>query len=279
MCGERERLKAERAKRLSERSVYILNKAKEVAIKAAQSAGQLILQKKAGKKIDHKGTFNNLVTDVDKAAEVVILDILKKEFPDDEILAEESGESGSKGANRRWLVDPIDGTTNFAHDYPFFCVSIALEEAGKLKVGVVFNPMTNELFWAQAGAGAWLNDKQIKVSKINKLDESLLSTGFSSNESNIERFSHLTKITHGVRRDGSAALDLCFIACGRTEGYWELRIAPWDIGAGMLIVQEAGGQVSDMSGNALDLSVNKFNILGSNGLLHKQLITTLAEVK
>jgi len=257
----------------------ILDRAKETAIKAARSAGQLILQKMGDKKIDHKGTFNNLVTDVDKAAEAIILEILKKEFPGDEILAEESGASGNKGTNRRWLVDPIDGTTNFAHSYPFFCVSIALEEAGELQMGVVLNPVADELFWAQAGGGAWLNDKQIKVSKINKLDMSLLSTGFSSNSSNMERFNHLTNITHGVRRDGSAALDLCFIACGRTEGYWELRIAAWDVGAGILIIQEAGGQVTDMDGNRLNLTAGRFNIVASNGLIHKQLITSLADLQ
>jgi myo-inositol-1(or 4)-monophosphatase len=254
-----------------------LKEVKETAIKAARAAAQLILQTKAGKKIDYKGTFNNLVTDVDKAAEVVILDIIKKEFPEDEILAEESGASGGKGANRRWLIDPIDGTTNFAHDYPFFAVSIALEEAGKLQMGVVFNPVSNELFWAQAGGGAWLNDTQIKVSKIDKLEQSLLSTGFSSNGLNFDRFKHMTSITHGVRRDGSAALDLCFIACARTEGYWELKIAPWDVGAGMLILQEAGGLVTDISGKALDLSAAKLNILGSNGLIHQQIVDALAE--
>ncbi len=254
-----------------------MDKAREIAIKAARSAGQLIVQKMGDIKLDHKGVFNNLVTDVDKAAEVVILNILKEEFPDDEVLAEESGNSGSKKTNRRWLVDPIDGTTNFAHSYPFFCISIALEEAGKLQMGVVLNPVSNELFWAQAGGGAWLNDKQIKVSKISTLEKSLLSTGFSDGSVNMERFKHMTGITHGVRRDGSAALDLCFVACGRTEGYWELKIAAWDVGAGVLIVQEAGGRVSDMSGKTLDLSVPKFNILASNGLIHEQLIAALPQ--
>jgi len=256
-----------------------MDNAREAAIKAARSAGQLILQKMGNNKIDQKGSFNNLVTDADKAAEVIILDILKKDFPGDEILAEESGAGGSKGTNRRWLIDPIDGTTNFAHSYPFFAVSIALEEAGKLQMGVVFNPVSNELFWAQTGKGAWLNDKQIKVSKISRLQESLLSTGFSGNGSNIERFKHLTSITHGVRRDGSAALDLCFIASGRTEGYWELKIAAWDVGAGILIIQEAGGQVTDMDGNKLVLTDGRFNIAASNGQIHKEFISTLAELQ
>jgi myo-inositol-1(or 4)-monophosphatase len=254
-----------------------LNNARETAVKAARSAGQLILQKMDDKTIDHKGTFNNLVTDVDKAAEAIILEILKHEFPDDEVLAEESGVSGNKGTNRRWLVDPIDGTTNFAHGYPFFSVSIALEEAGKLKLGVVFNPVADELFWAEPGEGAWLNDKQIKVSNVSGLDGSLLATGFSASGSNMDRFKYLTSITHGVRRDGSAALDLCFVACGRIEGYWELRIAAWDVGAGVLVVQEAGGQVTHMDGRELDLSQSRFNILASNKFIHKELITNLAE--
>lgn len=254
-----------------------MNKTKEIAVKAARSAGQLILGKMGNIKIDQKGTFNNLVTDIDRAAEAVILKILAEEFSGDEILAEESGASEGKGTGRRWLIDPIDGTNNFAHSYPFFCVSIALEEAGKSKMGVVFNPVANELFWAEAGKGAWLNDRQIKVSKINSLQQSLLSTGFSTNGANMDKFKYLTSITHGVRRDGSAALDLCFIACGRTEGFWELRIASWDVGAGMLIVQEAGGQVSDMSGNPLNLSLGRFNIVASNGLVHQELITALAQ--
>ena len=257
-----------------------MTKEKDIAIKAAHSAGRLILQKIDDKKIDHKGTFNNLVTDADKAAEAIILELIKKEFPADEFLAEESGESGKKGTNRRWLVDPIDGTTNFAHNYPFFCVSIALEEAGKLKMGVVFNPVADELFWAEEGKGAWLNDKPIKVSKVDKLEGSLLSTGFSvSLVANMERFQRLTSITHGVRRDGSAALDLCFVACGRTEGFWELKIAAWDVGAGVLLIREAGGQVTSLDGNPLDLSANRFNIVASNGLIHKQLINNLAELQ
>ena len=197
-----------------------MTKEREIAIKAARAAGQLILERVgAVGKIDYKGAFN-LVTEVDKGAEKIILDILRPEFPNDKILAEESGASEGADNSRRWLIDPIDGTTNFAHSYPMFCVSIGLEQAGKFVMGVVFNPVSNELFWAETGKGAWLNEKQIKVSKVNNLSESLLATGFhakstASEATNREIFMHITDTTHGVRRDGSAALDLCFVACGR----------------------------------------------------------------
>jgi len=261
-----------------------MTKLKDTAIKAARAAGELILQRLGDVgKIEYKGVFN-LVTDVDKAAEKIIIGILHKEFPDDAILAEESGVTDGTGTKRRWLIDPIDGTTNFAHSYPFFCVSIALEEAGQLLLGVVFNPVANELFCAEKGAGAWLNDKPIKVSKVSKLEESLLSTGFhsssrASEHSNRETFMRITDRTHGVRRDGSAALDMCFVACGRTEGFWERQIALWDIGAGTIIVKEAGGHVTDLSGHDFDLKNLRVNILASNKLVHQQIVGILAETQ
>lgn len=261
-----------------------MNKEKDIAIKAARSAGALILERLGDVgKIQYKGAFN-LVTDVDKAAEDVIIKILKEEFQHDAILAEESGATAGNKSKRRWLIDPIDGTTNFAHSYPFFCVSIALEEAGQLLLGVVFNPVANELFWAQKGCGAWLNDKPIKVSQIQRLNESLLSTGFhsssrASENTNRETFIRITDSTHGVRRDGSAALDLCFVACGRTEGFWERQIALWDIGAGALIVQEAGGEISDLSGRQLDFKDVRVNILASNKAVHGEILGILADTQ
>ncbi len=261
-----------------------MTKEREVAIKAARAAGELIL-KRVGDvgKIDYKGAFN-LVTEVDKAAEEIILGILRSEFPNDEILAEESGASGGKTTKRRWLIDPIDGTTNFAHSYPLFCTSIGLEEAGEFVLGVVFNPVAKELFWAETGAGAWLNDKQIKVSKINSLSESLLATGFHSSSragdpANREMFIHITDTTHGVRRDGSAALDMCFVACGRTEGFWESQIALWDIGAGTVIVREAGGSVTDLQGKSLNTLNTRVSIVASNKLIHKELTDAFATVQ
>lgn len=261
-----------------------MSKAKETAIKAAEAAGKLMIERLGAiGKIDYKGVAN-LVTDVDKASEAIIIEIIQKQFPDDQVLAEESGASEGKKTERRWLIDPIDGTTNFAHSYPFFCVSIALEERGKLVLGVVLNPVSKELFWAEVGGGAWLNDQPIKVSTIKHLGESLLSTGFHPSvrypdDPNMRLFQHLTDSSHGVRRDGSAALDLCFVACGRTEGFWERKLAPWDMGAGILIIQEAGGKVSNLSGNDLAIPLMSGNIVVSNSLIHSELINALAEAE
>jgi myo-inositol-1(or 4)-monophosphatase len=250
---------------------------------AAREAGKIILEKLGRIKIDYKSAFN-LVTDADKAAEAKILEILTGQFPEDEVLAEESGENmGAKGkSRRRWLIDPLDGTTNFAHAYPFFCVSIALVENDKRVLGVVYNPTSNEMFLAEAGKGAWLNDERIQVSPITNLEESLLATGFppsSSNaiENNMEQFKYLTGISHGVRRDGAAALDLCYVACGRLDGFWEQNLAPWDIGAGSLIVEEAGGKISDLKGATLNLEEG--NIVATNQLIHEEVIESLQKIK
>ncbi len=256
---------------------------KIVAQIAAREAGKLILEKLGKSKIDYKSAFN-LVTDADKASEAKIIEIISSEFPDDQMLAEESGDSlGGKGQNgRRWLIDPIDGTTNYAHAYPFFCISIALVENGRRTLGVVYNPVNSELFWAEPGKGAWLNDNKIHVSKVAKLEESLLATGFPPNsaksiENNMEQFKHLTGVSHGVRRDGAAALDLCYVACGRLDGFWEKNLGAWDIGAGSLIVEEAGGRVSDLNNSSLDLT--KGNILATNYLIHDEVIAALQKIK
>jgi myo-inositol-1(or 4)-monophosphatase len=256
-----------------------LTKAKETAIQAATEAGKYIKERLGHiKRIDYKSAFN-IVTDVDKASETLILDILRSEFPDDSVVAEEGG-GALKNSNRRWLVDPLDGTTNFTHGYPFFAVSIGLEVEGQMQLGVVFNPISGELFWAQAGGGAFLNDQPIQVSKIEKIAESLLATGFPSDtatakHNNIEAFEHITNLSHGVRRDGSAALDLCFVACGRSEGFWEMKLSPWDIAAGSLIVTEAGGSVSNLVGGPLDFASG--HILATNGNIHGEIVTLLQE--
>lgn len=255
-----------------------LNKSKDIAFKAAAEAGKLIASRVGDvRKIDYKGVAN-IVTDVDKAAEAKIIDIIRSQFPDDEILAEESGRSVGSKTSRCWLIDPLDGTTNFAHTYPFFSVSIALVEAGRQVLGVVFNPVSNELFWAVLGEGAWLNDTRLRVSGIKTLGESLLATGFASSRQDLqsvsmEQFRRLTAVSHGVRRDGSAALDLCFVACGRLDGYWERKLAPWDLGAGTLIVEEAGGKVTNLVNGTLDLS--KGHVAATNGLIHDEMITAL----
>lgn len=254
-------------------------RSKEIAVRAAREAGQFIRERVAQRKqIDYKSAFN-IVTDVDKGSEAMIIKIIRDAFPDDSILAEESGSLPKQG-ERRWLIDPLDGTTNFAHSYPFFCVSIALEFDGELMVGAVFNPMTQELFCAEKGNGAYLNDERIHVSAIDKLSASLLATGFPPDSANaafnnMEAFANITAQCHGVRRDGSAALDLCFVACGRSEGFWEWKLAPWDMGAGALIVREAGGKVTNLVDGPLDLNIG--HILATNGVIHSEVVQELGK--
>lgn len=258
-----------------------MERIKETALRAAREAGAL-LRERLGKvkNIDYKGAFN-IVTDVDRASERAILQILKADFPDFDILAEESGAQTS-GSGCRWLVDPLDGTTNYAHAYPFFSVSIGLEDAGRVVFGVVYNPISEELFWAEEGKGAWLSQEPIRVSSAGSLDSSLLATGFPpdterASDNNISQFATLTAASHGVRRDGSAALDLCFVASGRLDGFWEMKLSPWDTAAGSLIVTEAGGRVTNLEGGAFDIASG--HILSTNGLIHDHVVSALARAK
>lgn len=251
---------------------------RDIAFKAAKEAGAL-LRERVGKikNIDYKSSFN-IVTDVDRESEAIIVGLINEHFPNDSILGEESGAHQAK-SDRRWIIDPLDGTTNYSHGYPFFSVSIGFEEAGEMRLGVVYNPLSDELFWAQSGKGAYLNDKQIHVSQHNKLATCLLTTGFPADTatakySNLSQFTKLTDMTMGVRRDGSAALDLSFVACGRTDGFWELKLAQWDLAAGTLIVREAGGTVTNLSGGDFDITTG--HVLASNGLIHEELIAALA---
>lgn len=259
-----------------------MKNARQIATRAALEAGK-ILKERLGdvRTIDYKAAFN-IVTDVDKASEAKIFSIILDEFPEDDVLAEESGFTKGQTSKRRWLIDPLDGTTNYAHTYPFFSISIALEEDGKRILGVVYNPMTDELFRAEPGEGAWLNDERLFVSDAKELSTSLLATGFPPDtqkaaRSNILQFKTLTDQTHGVRRDGSAALDLCFVACGRLDGFWEMKLAPWDIGAGSLIVEEAGGRVTNLSGGPLDISSG--HILATNGKIHNEIVEVLRSLE
>jgi myo-inositol-1(or 4)-monophosphatase len=254
---------------------------KHTAFKAAHEAG-LILFEHLGKikEIEYKSAFN-IVTDVDKASEMRILAILQEEFPGDDILAEESGKKDT-GAKRRWLIDPLDGTTNYTHSYPFFAVSIALEDNGTIVFGVVHNPFTKETFWAEKGGGAYLNESSLTVSANKTLSTSLLATGFppgdrKPEESNMLEFAQITASCHGVRRDGAAALDLSYVAAGRLDGFWETKLAPWDMAAGLLIVQEAGGKVTNDQGLPLDLT--KGHILATNGLIHDEVVQALNTVR
>ena len=264
--------------------------------KAAALAGGALLKARVGKikSVDYKSAFN-LVTDVDKASEELIISTIKAAFPQDSFLAEESGISHGKssassqgqGKNispikspiRRWIIDPLDGTTNYTHSYPFFCVSIAAEEDGIVTHGVIFNPMSGELFRAIKGKGAFLNDEPIHVSSCTALDNGLLATGFPPDTvnniyNNMDSFKHVTNICHGVRRDGSAALDLSFVACGRLDGFWERKLSAWDVSAGALIVEEAGGKVSNLEAGPLDMMSG--HILASNGTIHQEVVNALA---
>lgn len=257
-----------------------MDKVKNTAFKAAHEAGKLLKERLGNiKQVDYKSAFN-IVTDVDKASEKLILQIIKESFPDDSILAEESG-SCKQASNRRWLIDPLDGTTNYTHGYPFFSISIGFELDSEVVFGTVFNPVANELFWAEKGKGAFLNDNQIRVSTVDKLEASLLATGFppdtnSNSETNLEAFAAITSASHGVRRDGSAALDLSFVASGRLDGFWETKLSPWDIAAGGLIVTEAGGKLTNLKGGPLEMTSGY--ILATNGLIHNQVLDSLAQL-
>ena len=247
------------------------------AIRVARDAGAL-LRDRLGTRIDisHKGSIN-LVTDVDLASEKLIREAISTYHPRHEILAEEGGLTESN-SEYRWIVDPLDGTTNYAHGYPVFCVSIALEEKGEVVLGVVYDPMRDELFAAERGAGAILNNKPILGSKIDDLTQSILSTGFpydikTSKLTNLDHWANFAMNAQALRRDGAAALDLCYVACGRYDGFWELNLSPWDTAAGALIVTEAGGRVTDFEGG--EFSNYKPEVVASNGLIHERMIEVL----
>lgn len=251
---------------------------REIAFRAAKEAGAL-LRERVGKirNIDYKSAFN-IVTDVDRESEQLIVGMLNEHFPNDAILGEESG-AHEASSERRWIIDPLDGTANYSHGYPFFSVSIGFEDQGQMRLGVVYNPISDELFWAEHGKGAYLNQQPIKVSEHTRLGTCLLATGFPADTatakmSNIVQFSKVTDLSMGVRRDGSAALDLSFVACGRLDGFWELKLAQWDLAAGTLIVREAGGMVTNPSGGPFD--IRSGHVLATNKLIHDELIEALA---
>lgn len=255
----------------------------DIATEAALAAG-VVLQDYLGKledAITEKGRPGDLVTAADKASEQVILEVLRRHFPQHSILAEESGKLGNQDNEFLWAIDPLDGTTNYAHQYPCFAVSIGLMIDGVPKVGVIYDPFRDELFRAAAGLGATRNRRPIQVSQTAELGKSLLVSGFAYDrretpDNNYAEFCHLTHLTQGVRRDGAAALDLAYVACGRVDGYWERGIAPWDVVAGIILVQEAGGNVTAYDGTPIKIESGR--ILATNGHLHDSLSQELIQV-
>ncbi|MSP39262.1 MAG: inositol monophosphatase [Deltaproteobacteria bacterium] len=246
-----------------------------VAREAADAAGEII---RAGwdrpKTIGYKGAID-LVTSVDRDCERKIVEIIQRNFPNHSILAEEATNFAGSQDEFRWIVDPLDGTTNFAHGYPQFCVSIALERAGEIILGVVDDPIRRERFSAVRQQGATLNGKAIRVSTVNELDKSLLATGFPYDQREhadfyLNYFKAFMTRSQGIRRAGSAALDLCYVACGRLDGFWELKLKPWDTAAGALIVAEAGGRLSDFPGRPF--SIWGTETLASNGSIHNEMV-------
>jgi len=246
----------------------------------AQRAGQLLFERyRTDFTVEHKGTIN-LVTEVDIAAEEMIVTQLRKAFPDHSILAEENNNT-TRGGYCTWVIDPLDGTTNYAHGFPFFSVSIGLEISGKVEFGVVCDPVRNELFTARRGAGAFCNGETLSISNTASLDAGLLATGFpydirTSEENNLANFCAFALKSQGLRRTGSAALDLCYVAAGRIDGFWEAKLNPWDCAAGFLLVTEAGGRVTDYTGQPA--SIYKPEVVASNGQIHQQMLTVLKEV-
>jgi myo-inositol-1(or 4)-monophosphatase len=228
--------------------------------------------------VEYKGEAD-LVTVADRKSELLIRERLCERWPSFDILGEEGGLQDT-GSDYRWYVDPLDGTTNFAHGFPVFCVSMGLEYKGERIAGVVYDPTRDELFAAERGGGAFLNQQPIRVSKVAKLAECLVATGFPSHKRhknpNIFFYHQITLHTHGVRRAGSAALDLCYVACGRLDGFWEFNLNPWDTAAGVLMVQEAGGKVSDFKGGPFQLDSRE--TLASNGLVHQALLHEIEQV-
>ena len=256
-----------------------MDKFLELAVDVATSAGKLLregIDKIAW--VKHKGEIN-LVTEMDIKSEEFIKETIFCAYPDHQILAEES-DIPRKEAAFRWIIDPLDGTMNYAHGYPIFCVSVGLEIEGVVEVGVVYDPMRDELFTSRRGGGALMNGKPIAVSETGELNDSLLATGFSydirtSEANNIDNWNAMIVRAQALRRAGSAALDLCYTAMGRFDGFWELKLNPWDVAAGALIVREAGGTVTRLGGEPFNIYSKE--TLASNGKIHTQMIEILSK--
>ncbi len=252
-----------------------------IATIAAKKAGEILKNNFHGRlQIEKKGAVD-LVTDIDRKSEELIKNIILSKYPDHDFIAEE----GTKSVNSSrycWFVDPLDGTTNYAHGFPVYSVSIALVDGDEIIAGCVYNPNLDECFTAEKDMGAYLNGKPIRVSATALLDDSLLATGFpydirESDGNNLKEFSIFARKSQAIRRAGSAALDLAYLACGRFDGYWEFKLKPWDIAAGILLVNEAGGKVTSWAGDKCQIKLGE--VLASNGLIHEQMLEVLGQTR
>jgi myo-inositol-1(or 4)-monophosphatase len=251
------------------------------ALRAARAAGRIHLKRLSRVTVTRKSNSIDLVTEADQESERAVIDVLQRAFPTHSVLAEESGANTHK-SEHRWIIDPLDGTTNFAHGFPQFCVSIAYERRGRLETAVIYDAFKNECFTATRGKGARLKGKPIHVSHTDSLGTALLATGFPYDRRERRRFyltfwENFMLRTHGVRRTGSAALDLAYVACGRIDAFWEFGLKQWDVAAGALIVAEAGGRVTNMDGTPLDL--NGAQIVASNRHIHHDMLDAIAAIR
>jgi myo-inositol-1(or 4)-monophosphatase len=250
----------------------------KIAENIAKEAGKIILEHRYQDKDIKLKSISNLITKVDKISENKIIELIGKYFPNHSILTEETGYI-KKESLYQWIVDPLDGTTNYAHNFPFFCISIALQKEDEIILGIIYDPIQDEIFSAMKGNGAFLNGKRIRVSNVNCLKDSLLAFGLpyelTLDDNNFIPFINLSRRSHGVRRTGSAALDLAYIACGRLDGFWSHKLSPWDILAGVIIIEEAGGKVTDFENHKI--SFKETNIVASNGFIHEELLNILRE--
>jgi myo-inositol-1(or 4)-monophosphatase len=252
----------------------------ETSMEIARESGALLadyFEKRISYEL--KGEYD-LVTDADRASERLIVERLRSHFPGHSILAEEGGGHENSSGEYRWYVDPLDGTTNFAHGFPMFNVTLALEKADELIAGCIYDPIRDEMFSAERGSGAWLNNRPIRVSKAPRVQDALVATGFPSRKRhlnvNVHFYYQMAMWSHGVRRAGSAALDLAYVASGRLDAFWEFGLKPWDMAAGILLVAEAGGKVSDMNGARVQ--VGGAHLLADNGLIHDEVLEMFGEI-
>ena len=252
-----------------------------IAVRAARAGGDFISRyvDRVDSLSNTEKARNDFVSEVDKGAEKTIIDVIRNAYPDHSILAEESG--NHKGsADYEWIIDPLDGTTNYAHGFPWFAVSIALEVKGRLELGVVYNPYVGDFYVAERGSGAFLNERRLQVSTIDTLERSLLATGFAYDhkkckENNYDYFTRFQKEAQACRRPGAASLDLASVAAGRFDGFWEMMLKPWDLAAGLLLVKEAGGVISNFDGHPMTL--DSLECLASNGLIHTEMQKVLQQ--